>query len=66
MRRALVRKLSSAMVIDPDDFERVGEWFAALDASETARLAKLQAGLREPVNANEASRVALKRKRKSR
>ena len=40
---------------DPDDFVRVGEWFAALDAQEAAQLAsllaKLQAGLRQRVHA---------------
>lgn len=46
---------------DPDDFERAREWFAALEPSETARLAallaKLQSGLRERVKANEPSRL---------
>jgi DNA-binding MarR family transcriptional regulator len=40
---------------DPDDFMRVGEWFGALDAPETARLAsllaKLQGGLGARVHA---------------
>jgi DNA-binding MarR family transcriptional regulator len=54
---------------DPDDFVRVGEWFAALDAPETARLAgllaKLQGGLRTRVHAasDSAPPPASKRKR---
>ncbi|HTU61139.1 MAG TPA: MarR family transcriptional regulator [Polyangiales bacterium] len=44
---------------NPDDFVRVGEWFAELDADETAQLArllaKLQSGLRPLAQAEEKS-----------
>ena len=49
---------------NPDDFVRVGEWFAALDADETAQLAdllaKLQSGLRPRAHAEDDAAGATK------